>query len=456
MSDTLRLADEDIVWRSHWLQQALAEDRDLAPPLKGTRKADVCIVGGGYLGLWTAIRLKEHRPGLEIVILERDICGGGASGRNSGMVLSLWPKFPALEALAGPSEAARLVRLSSEAIDGIERFCADQGIDCWFDRVGWIWGATCRAQIGAWQPALAGLAGQGLEPARAIERDEIAALTGSRSHLAGVLDSSAATIHPGVLARGLRRVARARGVHLYEKTSVRGFNRRGALVVDTPGGRVETAKLVLSMNAWSAAVPELAPAIFNIASDDAVSAPMPDHLAEIGYARGPLMTDSRVFVAGYRVTRDARLNAASPAAASALAASSTAASMRLHRACRRCGARSATVIRRWRTSPSRVPGAAPSTGPPAACHCSDACQPTETSSTATASRGTASAPPILVARSLPPWSSTGRTTGPAVRWCSRWRAAFRQSPFASSAPTSCGTRCGGEIAWSTATARATA
>ena len=56
------LSQHDIDWRSHWLQQALAADRRLAPVLEGSTTADVCIVGGGYLGLWTAIRLEEHEP----------------------------------------------------------------------------------------------------------------------------------------------------------------------------------------------------------------------------------------------------------------------------------------------------------------------------------------------------------------------------------------------------------
>ena len=308
MPDTARLADADVAWRSHWLQQALADDRDLAPALEGARRADVCIVGGGYLGLWTAIRLKEQRPELKVMILERDICGGGASGRNSGMLLSAWTKFQALSALRGPAEALRLVTLSAEAIDGIETFCRASGIDCWFDRVGWIWGATCAAQVGAWDYSLQGLADLGYRPARPIAREEIAALTGTHSHLAGVIDVSAATIHPGFLARGLRRVALRQGVRIHEKTPMLRFARRGTPVVETPRGRVEAGKLVLAMNAWSVVVPELAPAIFNIASDDAVSAPMPVRLAEVGYARGPLMTDSRVFVSGYRVTADGRLN----------------------------------------------------------------------------------------------------------------------------------------------------
>jgi glycine/D-amino acid oxidase-like deaminating enzyme len=99
----------------------------------------------------------------------------------------------------------------------------------------------------------------------------------------------------------------AANVRIYEKTPMRRFSRTSPISVETASGRVRCTKLVLALNAWSAAIPELAPGIFNISSDDAVSKPMPERLDAIGYRRGPLMIDSRVFVSGYRVTRDGRL-----------------------------------------------------------------------------------------------------------------------------------------------------
>ena len=87
-----------------------------------------------------------------------------------------------------------------------------------------------------------------------------------------------------------------------------GFTRRAPLLVKTPRGQVRSGKIVLAINAWAASVPELSPALFNISSDDAASLPMPEELERVGYRRGPLMIDSRVFVAGWRVTRDGRLN----------------------------------------------------------------------------------------------------------------------------------------------------
>jgi glycine/D-amino acid oxidase-like deaminating enzyme len=194
-----------------------------------------------------------------------------------------------------------------DAIGEIGRFCTAEGIDAWLDEVGWIWGATCKMQLGAWSAALERLARHGMHPARPVARDEIAAMTGTSSHLAGVFDASAATVHPGFLVRGLRRAALRRGVLIHERSAMQRFTRGASPKVTTKGGAVTASKLILAINAWSARIPELAPALFIIASDDAMSRPMPDTLARIGWSRGPFIIDSRVFVSGYRVTRDGRL-----------------------------------------------------------------------------------------------------------------------------------------------------
>jgi len=93
--------------RSFWLQEALAADPgDPCPPLEGFVGADVCIVGGGFAGLWTAVELSRREPDLRIALLEQDICGGGASGRNGGFFSSSWWDAPATCGLFG-DEALR-------------------------------------------------------------------------------------------------------------------------------------------------------------------------------------------------------------------------------------------------------------------------------------------------------------------------------------------------------------
>src|SRR5215211_8329452 len=106
--------------RPFWLEQALKKETIAPGPLLGETTADVCIVGGGFTGLWTAIHLKRTRPELDIAIVEADICGAGASGRNGGCVLSWSAKFFTLRRLFGENEAIRLAKASEQAISDIQ------------------------------------------------------------------------------------------------------------------------------------------------------------------------------------------------------------------------------------------------------------------------------------------------------------------------------------------------
>ena len=98
-------------------------------------------------------RLRSRRAihRIDVAIVEADICGGGASGRNSGMVLSQWAKFAALKSFCGEAGALALGRAFGQSADGIEAFCRDKGIDAEFRRDGWIWGATCAKHVGSWK-----------------------------------------------------------------------------------------------------------------------------------------------------------------------------------------------------------------------------------------------------------------------------------------------------------------
>ena len=291
--------------RSLWLQEALSPGED-SPRLQGEIRTDLCIVGGGYTGLWTAIRLKEHDPSLDVAVVEADVCGGGASGRNGGFVLSLWAKFQTLVKLVGTDQALHLARASADAVSGIGKFCADHGIDARFRGDGWLWAATNEAQVGAWRETLEDVERAGERPFVELSPEEVAARTGSSRHVAGVFEATAATVQPARLARGLRQVALEQGVRIFERSPMAKLEVR-PLRVRTPHGVVRARGVVLAMNAWAVRFAEIRRRILVIGSDMVATEPIPQRLAEIGWTDGMSISDSRLLVHYYRTTDDGRV-----------------------------------------------------------------------------------------------------------------------------------------------------
>ena len=293
--------------RSLWLQEALAaEDGVESAELTGPIRADVCVVGGGYTGLWTALRVKELEPDASVALIEADICGGGPSGRNGGFALSWWPKVETLVKRVGEEEAVRLVLASAAAVDELGAFCEREGIDAPCRRGGWLWTASSPAQVGAWEGAVAAAAGAGERPFELLSAEEVQRRTGSPVHLAAAYEAGAATVQPALLARGLRRVAVARGVQVFERTPLVELDRERG-VARAPGGSVEAGAVVLATGAWLAAIPELRRAIVAVSSDMVATAPMPERLEEAGWTGGESISNCRLMVHYYRTTSDGRI-----------------------------------------------------------------------------------------------------------------------------------------------------
>jgi glycine/D-amino acid oxidase-like deaminating enzyme len=293
--------------RSLWLCEALGDASD-EPALVGSATADVCIVGGGLVGLWTAYWIKRWDPACDVVVLERDVCGGGASGRNGGFVLSWWAKFPTLAKLVGPTDAVSICRLSESAIGEMAAFCDRHGVDAHYTRGGWLWTARTPAQLGAWDDTVRACEQHAPGTFVPMTEDEVARRTGSARHLAGVMEPSGGTVQPALLVRGLRRVCLELGVRIHEHTQMKSFTRHAAPVrVKTPAGTVTATTLVIATNAWAAGIRELHRRLLVISSDIVTTAPIPERLAGIGWTGGECITDSQLMVDYYRTTRDGRI-----------------------------------------------------------------------------------------------------------------------------------------------------
>ncbi|WP_319574828.1 FAD-dependent oxidoreductase [uncultured Desulfobacter sp.] len=108
----------------------------------------MCIVGGGYTGLWTALMVKESAPEMQVAVIEQKCCGYGASGSNGGCLLTLSAKYMTLAKLYGEAEAKKIVRASENAVTAIHDFVRTHRIDCELRLDGALYIATNKAQEG--------------------------------------------------------------------------------------------------------------------------------------------------------------------------------------------------------------------------------------------------------------------------------------------------------------------
>jgi len=295
--------------RPYWLAQALAaEAQGEAPPLAGDTRAQLAIVGGGFTGLWTAILAKQQRPELDVVVLEADVCGAGASGRNGGCALTWSTKFFTLQRLYGEAEALRLVRASEQAVLDIERFCQEHAIDCEWRRDGTLFTATSPAQLGASDAVMAALQARGASSWQRVPLPELQRRAGSKAPLEGWFSPLAATVQPGKLVRGLRRVALQLGVRLHEHTPMTRLDDGSPPLLRTRAGSVTAERVVIAINAWMAGTfREFERSIAIVSSDMVITEPAPAALAASGLEGGISVLDSRTFVHYYRSSADGRL-----------------------------------------------------------------------------------------------------------------------------------------------------
>jgi glycine/D-amino acid oxidase-like deaminating enzyme len=291
--------------RSFWLQDAGAEPATM--PLAGTAHAEIAIVGGGFTGLWTALRIKEQAPETRVIVLEADLCGSGASGRNGGQVHSWFAELDRFAAVVGADEARRLCAASADAIAELEQLQRSGAIDMDLRLDGWLWTASAKAQEGAWDAAVA--LTEAVEPGRfrLLDADEIERRTGSRISYAGVVEEKAGTVHPARLALGLRRLALARGVVVHERSPVRDIAPGRTCILRTEGGEVRAEKVVLAANAWLAGVPELARYLYVVGSQVIATAPAPELLDRLGWRDGASICDSQAQVLYYQRTPAGRV-----------------------------------------------------------------------------------------------------------------------------------------------------
>jgi len=286
-----------------WLEEA--GPIDPRPPLEGEATADVAVVGGGYLGLWTAWQLKALEPEIDIVVLEAGLAGHGPSGRNGGFVSTLWDDLPILRDRLGDTAAVAVARASERPLDGIEAWCEREGVDAWFRRAPTLYVATSAAQLGSSDDAIAACAAVGApDEIRPISADELETRCAAGFH-GGAIVRLSATVQPARLALGLRDAVVRAGVRLHEHTSARRIPSAGAVV--TERGRVRAGTIVIAAGSATVGFPGFRLAHAVASSHIVLTEPVPEVLDELGWTGGEPIGDGRTLLHYLRTTRDGRI-----------------------------------------------------------------------------------------------------------------------------------------------------
>ncbi len=293
--------------RGWWLEEA--GPVDARPPLRGDLAVDVVVVGGGYAGMWTAWHLLERAPGLRVALLEADLCGHGPSGRNGGFADSLRWAAPRLREMAGDAGARATIGASLDSVRLIGEWATAAAVDCWFHPSPQLMVSTAPAQDGAWNDIVAAHAALGdPEGCRDLTAAEVRARCASPTFRRGVLAEGSATVHPGRLALGLRDRLPARGALIHERTRARALREhRDGVVIETDGGRVRAGAAVLAIGGGLLGVPGRRRTLTLTSSHIVLTEPVPDVLAEVGWAGGEPITDARILVHYFRPTADGRI-----------------------------------------------------------------------------------------------------------------------------------------------------
>lgn len=294
---------------SWWLEEALAADPgEACPPLAEDLEADVVVVGGGYLGLWSAWFVTELDPSAKVVVLEQDIVGGGPSGRNGGFLNGKWTYLPLLRELFGAEAAVAVADASLEPVDGIGAWAEQHGVDIWYRKAGYLHVSTSAAQDGGHLPAVQAAAEVGRpEMLLSESQEQVRARCDSPLFRAGGFDPNAASVQPARLARGLRRVLLERGVRIFEHSRVEAFAEGPPVTARTAGGSVRAAAGVLAVNAWAAAIPPFRRYVTKTSSHMVLTEPLPEAIEELGWTGGECIADGRTLLHYFRTTPDGRI-----------------------------------------------------------------------------------------------------------------------------------------------------
>jgi glycine/D-amino acid oxidase-like deaminating enzyme len=306
-TESQRAAFADATVRPYWLDALPA--REPWPPLAGPAEADLCIVGGGFTGLWAALYAKEDDPRRDVIVLEADSIGFGASGRNGGFALGSLTHGIENGLARFRDELSQLERLGRENFQGFVGDIQRLGIECDLELTGDLAVALepHELELVAESAELLGRFGHEHE---VLDREAIRAEVASPTYLGGLWDKTdAALVDPGKLAVGLAHAASAAGVRIHERTRATRLDDDGAGVrVAVPSGHVRARRVLLATSAYPPLLRAIRRYVAPVYDYALMTEPLsPAQRESIGWKRRQGIGDMANQFHYYRLTRDERI-----------------------------------------------------------------------------------------------------------------------------------------------------
>jgi glycine/D-amino acid oxidase-like deaminating enzyme len=282
------------------------------PALSQDLDVDVCIVGAGFTGLWTAHSLASADPSLRTVVLEQEVAGFGASGRNGGWCSALFATSDAALVRRHGFEAMVAMRQAMQAtVDTVGETAAAEGIECHFAKGGSVDLVRSEAQEARARAEVeeAHRCGFGEDDLRWLDAAEAQALVGAEGVVGATFTPHCAVLQPALLARGLADAVERRGVTIYEHTAVSNIQPSPTgPIVTTPGGTVRAQVVVRATEAWTPTLPGLRREIVPVYSLMVATEPLSDAFwSQAGLTGRPTFADHRHTIIYGQRTADGRI-----------------------------------------------------------------------------------------------------------------------------------------------------
>jgi len=298
---------EDFKEKSYWMTT-----KEYLPgaPLQDDIEVDVAIVGGGFTGLSSAYHIKKAEPNLRVALLESEVIGFGASGRNAGFSMTLFGMTLGLTAFRfGKEKAKEAHHYMERAVDYLRDLVVELKIDCDYEHPGFLRVATSekyKKRILKEMELAHKLGAEGIEW---LDKEQTQEQVRSPMYLGAWWEPRCGLLNPAKLSWGWADVIRPLGVEIFENTPVAEIAReKGKVRLETPNGRVRADKVVMATNAWSHFFKGLKRKQVPAWTYIVITEPLKDeHFNEIGWQNRQGIEDARNLVHYYRLTTDNRI-----------------------------------------------------------------------------------------------------------------------------------------------------